>query len=178
MAKNYFAILEITSNATPNEVHSAYRRLAKAFHPDHYRGGSEPFKKIQEAYSILGNPIKRKAYEKKLTNVRVRKTPVIRPKDAPEPLIPESSPADLGDISSVRSFETVSPTFDEVFDWLRNNFSSVNHPQSCRFRSLTLEVPLTLETSPARRPCERYGSGPVSMSDMWGIWGDGILWLP
>jgi curved DNA-binding protein CbpA len=73
MAKNYFAILEITSNATPNEVHSAYRRLAKAFHPDRYRGGSEPFKQIQEAYSILGNPIKRKAYENRLTNVRVRK---------------------------------------------------------------------------------------------------------
>ena len=57
MAKNYFAILEITSNATPNEVHSAYRRLAKEYHPDHYRGGSEPFKQIQEAYSVLGNAI-------------------------------------------------------------------------------------------------------------------------
>jgi curved DNA-binding protein CbpA len=32
MAKSYFAILEVTSDATPDEVHSAYRRLAKAFH--------------------------------------------------------------------------------------------------------------------------------------------------
>ena len=56
MAKSYFAILEITSDATPDEVHSAYRRLAKAFHPDRYGGDSEPFQQIHEAYSVLGNP--------------------------------------------------------------------------------------------------------------------------
>ncbi len=123
MAKNYFAILEITSSATPNEVHSAYRRLAKAFHPDHYRGGGEPFKQIQEAYSILGNPIKRKAYEDRLANLRVRKAPDIKSKVAPEPLIPEGAPADMGEISPVRSFETFSHSFDEIFDWLWNNFS-------------------------------------------------------
>ena len=145
MAKNYFAILEITSNATPNEVHSAYRRLAKEYHPDHYRGGSEPFKQIQEAYSILGNAIKRKAYEERLTKVRVRKAPDIRPKVAPEPLIPESAPADMGEISPIRSFETFSPSFDEIYDWLWNNFSTVDNPKSGRVQNLTLEVPLTRE---------------------------------
>ncbi|WP_419660370.1 DnaJ: heat shock protein [Desulfosarcina variabilis str. Montpellier] len=112
MAKSYFAILEITSNATPSEIHSAYRRLAKAYHPDHYDGGSEPFQQIQEAYSVLGNPARRKAYEKTLVNVRVRKAPDIGPTVKPEPLIPEKEPVHMGDISPVRSFETFSPSFE------------------------------------------------------------------
>jgi DnaJ-class molecular chaperone len=38
MAKSYFAILGISQNATVDEIRSAYRRLAKEFHPDHYTG--------------------------------------------------------------------------------------------------------------------------------------------
>ena len=145
MAKSYFAILEIMSNATPSEIHSAYRRLAKAYHPDHYDGGSEPFQQIQEAYSVLGDPAKRKAYEKTLTNVRIRKAPDIKPTVKPEPLIPEPEPVHMGDISPVRSFETFSPSFDELFDWLWNNFTNVSPPKSGRIQNLTLEVPLTRE---------------------------------
>ncbi|MGD9186267.1 MAG: DnaJ domain-containing protein, partial [Desulfobacterales bacterium] len=66
MARSYFAILEVPSGATPEEVRSAYRRLAKEFHPDHYEGGSEPFRQIQEAYAVLGDPVRRSAYEKSL----------------------------------------------------------------------------------------------------------------
>ena len=171
MAKSYFAILEISSNATPGEVHSAYRRLAKAYHPDHYEGGREPFQQIQEAYSILGNPVKRKAYEETLSNFRVRRTPGIRSGPEPEPLIPESRAVDMGEISPVRSFDTFSPSFDELFDWLWNNFSTVSRPKSGRIQNLTLEVPLTREQAwrggnarimvPARSTCPTcrgYGS--------------------
>ena len=163
MAKSYFAILEISSNATPDEVHSAYRRLAKAYHPDHYGGGSEPFQQIQEAYSILGNPAKRKAYEKTLPNFPNRRTPSLRSAPEPEPLIPESGPVDMGEISPVRSFDTFSPSFDEVFDWLWNNFSTVSRLKSGRIQNLALEVPLTREQAqrggnarimvPARSTC-------------------------
>ena len=41
MAKSYFTILGITTNASMDEVRSAYRRLAKDFHPDHYSAGVE-----------------------------------------------------------------------------------------------------------------------------------------
>lgn len=40
MAKSYFTILGITTNATMEEVRSAYRRLAKDFHPDHFSVGT------------------------------------------------------------------------------------------------------------------------------------------
>ena len=172
MAKSYFTILEISSNATPDEVHSAYRRLAKAFHPDRYEGGSEPFQRIQEAYSVLGNPVRRKAYEKTLSRARIKRAPVLRPNPKPEPLIPESDPVDMGEISPVRSFETFSPSFDEIFDWLWGNFSSIDRSKSGRIQNLTIEVPLTREQAlrggnarimvPARRRCPTcHGYGHI-----------------
>ena len=144
MAKSYFAILEVTSGATPHEVHSAYRRLVKEYHPDHYEGGSDRFRQIQEAYSILGDPVRREAYEKTLfKNMRVSKGPGPMPYPEPEPLIPKQEAVDLGEISPVRSFERFNPSFDEIFDWLWDNFSNVGQTKSGRFQNLTLEVPLT-----------------------------------
>ena len=144
MAKSYFAILEVTSGATPHEVHSAYRRLAKEYHPDHYEGGSDRFRQIQEAYSVLGDPASRKAYEKTLSEkVRARKAPGPIPHAQPEPLIPEQEAVDLGEISPVRSFERFNPSFDEIFDWLWDNFSNVGQTKSGRVQNLTLEVPIT-----------------------------------
>ncbi len=144
MAKSYFAILEVTSGATPYEVHSAYRRLAKEYHPDHYEGGSDRFRQIQEAYSVLGDPSRRKDYEKRLSEkVPVRKAPWPMPHAEPEPLIPEQAAVDLGEISPVRSFERFAPSFDEIFDWLWDNFSTVEQTKSGQVQNLTLEVPIT-----------------------------------
>lgn len=145
MARSYFAILEVPSGATPEEVRSAYRRLVKEFHPDRYEGGSEPFRQIQEAYAVLGDPVRRRAYEKSLADVVLKRTKDYTPCPEPEPLIPEGGPVNFGEISPVRSFQTASPSFGEIFDWLWSNFSSVDRPKSGRVRSLTLEVPLTRE---------------------------------
>jgi molecular chaperone DnaJ len=74
MAKSYHATLGISSMATADEVRAAYRRLVKAYHPDHYHGGSENFRQVQEAYRILGNPERRRQYERQLhktANARV-----------------------------------------------------------------------------------------------------------
>ena len=67
MAKNYFAILGVTTASSADEIRSAYRRLAKEYHPDHFEGGSEIFRQIQEAYMVLGNALRRSAYEEALT---------------------------------------------------------------------------------------------------------------
>ena len=186
MAKSYFAILEVTSNATPDEIHSAYRRLAKAYHPDHYEGGGEPFRRIQEAYAILADPVKRRAYEKTLSDIRVRRPSAIRPTPAPEPLIPEPGPVDMGSISPIRSFETFSPSFNEIFNWLRNNFSTVEPRKSGRVQNLTLEVPLTREQArrggnvrvmvPARSTCPTCGGfGRIGRYDCHRCAGEGAI---
>ena len=145
MAKSYFAVLGISPKATGDEIRSAYRRLVKEFHPDHYTGSSERFRDIQEAYSVLGNSRRRREYEQSIRKVPI-KTP-LRPSSypEPEPLIPEQRPADLGEVSPVRSFQSFTPSFDEVFDWLWRNFSDLAAPKSGRVENLTLEVILTAE---------------------------------
>jgi curved DNA-binding protein CbpA len=64
MAKSYFAILGISPDATADEIRSAYRRLVKEFHPDHYAGESDRFREVQEAYAVLGNSRKQREYER------------------------------------------------------------------------------------------------------------------
>ena len=116
MAKNYFAILGVSSSATADEIRTAYRRLAKEFDPDHYAGSDETFRQIQEAYSILGNARRRQNYERKILKKPV-KTPVRCESyhTEPEPLIPKQGPIDIGEISPVRSFHTFSPL--STADW-------------------------------------------------------------
>ncbi len=145
MAKSYFTILGISSKATADEIRSAYRRLAKEFHPDHYTGGSETFREIQEAYAVLGNARRRRDYEQKISKASL-KTPLRRSAyPRPEPLVPEDGPVDMGEISPVRSFQSFTPSLDEIFDWLWRNFSELEEPKSQRVRNLTLEVTLSAE---------------------------------
>ena len=134
MAKNYFTILGISPTATADEIRSAYRRLVKEFHPDYYAGDSETFRDIQEAYYVLGNIRRRREYERKISKVSLRR-PLGRTRyPEPEPLIPEERPIDMGEISPVRSFQSFTPSFDEIFDWLWKNFSDLDQPKSDRFR--------------------------------------------
>jgi DnaJ-class molecular chaperone len=145
MAKSYFAILGISPNATVDEIRSAYRRLAKEFHPDHYTGSSRRFRDIQEAYAVLGNSRRRREYEKSIRKVLIRTPLKPTPYPEPEPLIPEEGPVDIGEVSPVRSFQSFTTSFDEIFDWLWSNFSDLTEPKSARVQNLTLEVTLTVE---------------------------------
>ena len=63
MAKrDYYEVLGIDKNASPDEIKSAFRKLAIQYHPD--RGGDEAkFKEINEAYEVLKDPEKRKRYD-------------------------------------------------------------------------------------------------------------------
>lgn len=143
MAKSYFAILGISPNATGNEIRSAYRRLAKEYHPDHYAGDSAAFRDIQEAYAVLGDHRSRNRYVQRISKEAPKKASRPTAAPGPEPLIPEQRPVDLGEVSPVRSFQSLTPSFDEIFDWLWNNFSDISEPKSARVQDLTLEVVLT-----------------------------------
>jgi molecular chaperone DnaJ len=186
MAKSYFAILGISSSASPEEVRAAYRRLAKEFHPDHFEGGSKPFREIQEAYSVLGNARKRDRYERSLESARM-----LRPRRQPsgiepEPLIPEQRPVKFGEISPIKSFHTYTPSHDEIFDWLWHNFSNIAWPKSGRVQELTLEVLLTRDQAlrggnakvmvPARALCPACeGAGGVDYYECSRCGGEGAI---
>ncbi len=68
MTKDYYEILRIGRDATEEEVKKAYRKLAMECHPDRNPGKEEwanrEFKEINEAYGVLGNPEKRRQYDR------------------------------------------------------------------------------------------------------------------
>ena len=68
MSKDYYQVLKVPKNANAQEIKKAYRKLAMQYHPDRNPGKEEwanvKFKEINEAFSILGDPEKRKRYDK------------------------------------------------------------------------------------------------------------------
>ncbi len=64
--KDYYEILGLDKNSSQDEIKSAYRKLAKKYHPDANHGdqkAEEKFKDISEAYEVLGNKEKRHKYD-------------------------------------------------------------------------------------------------------------------
>lgn len=64
--RDYYEVLGISKTAGRQEIKSAYRKLAKKYHPDRNKeaGAEDQFKEIQEAYEILSDEKKRAAYDK------------------------------------------------------------------------------------------------------------------
>lgn len=73
--KDYYEILGIPKNATEEEIKTAYRSLAKKYHPDVNIGGPEKyepstqkFREIAEAYAVLSNKTMKIDYDTRLRN--------------------------------------------------------------------------------------------------------------
>lgn len=64
--KDYYDVLGISKGSTKKEIKSAYRKLAKEFHPDRNKeeDAEAKFKEVQEAYEVLYDDQKRSAYDK------------------------------------------------------------------------------------------------------------------
>jgi len=66
MAEDYYVVLGVEKTASKDEIKKAYRKLALKYHPDKHAGDpamEEKFKKINEAYAVLGDEEKRKQYD-------------------------------------------------------------------------------------------------------------------
>ncbi|MBO5948325.1 DnaJ domain-containing protein [bacterium] len=63
--KDYYEILGVKRTATDAEIKSAYRKLARKYHPDvnKEKGAAEKFKDINEAYEVLSDKQKRSTYD-------------------------------------------------------------------------------------------------------------------
>ncbi|GCE26044.1 hypothetical protein KDA_15280 [Dictyobacter alpinus] len=61
---DYYAILEVSSTASSDDIKRSYRRLARLHHPDLNKNTEDLYiKRINEAYAILGDPMRRMAYD-------------------------------------------------------------------------------------------------------------------
>lgn len=71
MSKNYYDILQVNQNSSPEIIEKAYKTLAKKYHPDlqpeeNKKQAEEILKDINEAYEILSNPISKANYDNSL----------------------------------------------------------------------------------------------------------------
>jgi len=66
---SYYAVLNVSREASQDDIKRAYRRLAQVFHPDKHtadhqiEAASGAFARLQEAYEVLSDPHKREVYD-------------------------------------------------------------------------------------------------------------------
>ena len=73
--KDYYEILEVNEKASKEVIDKAYKVLAKKYHPDlqedkNKKNKKEKIKTLNEAYEVLSNPEKRKAYDEKVARMK------------------------------------------------------------------------------------------------------------
>jgi curved DNA-binding protein CbpA len=83
---NYYDVLGIPVDATPETIRAAFRNLARRYHPDVGEGSSaHRFREVVEAYETLSDPVRRRRYDLSLRRARRRPVPV-------EPMVTATEP--------------------------------------------------------------------------------------
>ncbi len=71
--KDYYRILGVESDAEWEEIKTAFRALARRYHPDSPNGDAEQFRLVQEAYEVLRDPARRLAYDRQRASLGLTK---------------------------------------------------------------------------------------------------------
>jgi DnaJ-class molecular chaperone len=118
---NFYVVLGIAEDADSDTIRSAFRALARRYHPDAGAGSSSvEFRRALEAYETLNDPARRRLYDQHLRDSRVRPTIIAEP----------SRTVSFG-FPNRRVTITRSMLVDELFDEL---FSSLHDDWFWRWR--------------------------------------------
>ena len=61
---DYYAMLEVPTSASLEQIKQSYRRLVRLYHPDINKGSEDRhIKQLNEAYAVLSDPVRRTAYD-------------------------------------------------------------------------------------------------------------------
>ena len=104
---DWYKVLQISRQASAGEIKSAYRQLAKKYHPDAHPGDQEcevRFREISEAYTILSDEKKRRKYDEELGR---------QPQKSEHNDKKEETRADQG--AGKVNFEDISRNFESFF---------------------------------------------------------------
>ncbi len=173
--KNYYMILGVSRSESPSGIRTAFRDLARRYHPDVAGSKGTPFfQNVVEAYSVLSDGRRRASYDQGLRDAEdvepSIKVPVItRSKHEAEPLIPEPLVPDR--ISLMRDFEVTQPSREEVLNRFLQNFVA-DRPSTRQLDALNLQIRISAEQSmrggvltlsvPVFYPCRRcHGEGRI-----------------
>lgn len=138
-SQDLYVVLGISPWANQEAIRSAYRALAKRYHPD--RVGptrSSRFREVNQAYRVLSDSEGRRTHDRELDRVAAE------PSDA-EPLAgrPAAEPLRAEGLSW-RSFRLLRPSRDDEFlDWTARHLTERHLPKSGRRRPIDVEVVLS-----------------------------------
>jgi DnaJ-class molecular chaperone len=164
-------------------IESAYREFVSELYPDRLERDREIFLRIQKAYSTLTHARRRKARDEALHGGE-KPLNLTRKKPA-ESLAPEKT-VDLGEVSLTHSFQTIQPSFEQLFDRLWSNFTLLTRPKAETIESLNVEIILSPEEAlrggqvrvfiPSQFKCPVCeGRGGVGPFECWRCDGRGIV---
>ena len=156
MPKNYYIILGIPSESTSAEIKTAYRRLAKELHPDHYGENQVPFQVLQEAYSVLSDPKSRREHDALLKDSAVKRSPQQDPgaryyEETIEPLSPYADPQSVdGNLfGAAESLYGSRSIFDGIFEQFLGHVTE--HRRTHKSQPENVKVEITLSPEQALR---------------------------
>jgi curved DNA-binding protein len=107
---SYYVLLQVSPEASQEEIRSAYRRLARRYHPDGTDPNPQLMRLLNAAYEVLRDPAKRRQYDLFLT-LHLRRPEYRPPPSFPSAPSPPLGPASLPSASiSAASWAFISAT--------------------------------------------------------------------